>query len=66
MDSLLTAIYSCDKIIGEMEDFFPRDEFQQRGSPHSHWLAFIKDAPVYGRAPDQVICDFVDKYIRCH
>jgi hypothetical protein len=66
MDSLLTSICSCDEIIGEMEDFFLRDEFQQRGSPHSHWLAFIKNAPVYGREPDQVICDFVDKYIRCH
>jgi hypothetical protein len=66
MDSLLTSICSCDEIIGETEDFFLRDEFQQRGSPHSHWLALIKDAPVYGRASDQVICDFVDKYIRCH
>jgi hypothetical protein len=66
MDSLLTSICSCDEIIGEMEDFFLRDEFQQQRSPHSHWLAFIKDAPVYGRAPDQEICDFVDNYIRCH
>jgi hypothetical protein len=62
MDSLLTSICSCDEIIGEMEDFFLRDEFQQRGSPHSHWLAFIKNAPVYGREPDQVICDFVEVY----
>jgi hypothetical protein len=61
MNSLLTSICSCDKIIGEMEDFFLRDEFQQRGSPHSHWLAFIKDAPVYGRAPHEEICKFVDK-----
>jgi hypothetical protein len=66
MNSLLTSIYSCDKITSEMEDFFLHDEFQQQGSPHSHWLAFIKDAPVYGRAPDQVICEFVDKYIWCH
>jgi hypothetical protein len=66
MDSLLTSICSCDEIIGEMNDFFLRDEFQQRGSPHSHWLAFIKNAPVYGRAPDSEIYKFVDKYIRCH
>jgi hypothetical protein len=66
MDSLLTSICSCDEIIAEMEDFFLRDEFQQRGSPHSHWLAFIKNAHVYGREHDQVICDFGDKYIRCH
>jgi hypothetical protein len=33
MDSLLTSICSCDKIIGKMKDFILRDEFQQRGSP---------------------------------
>jgi hypothetical protein len=66
MDSLLISICSCDEIIGEMNDSFLRDEFQQRGSPQSHWLAFIKNAPVYGRAPDSEICKFVDKYIRCH
>jgi hypothetical protein len=41
MDSLLISICSCDEIIGEMDDFFLHDEFQQRRSPHSHWLAFI-------------------------
>ena len=28
-------------------DFFTRLEFQMRGSPHSHGLYWIKDAPVY-------------------
>jgi hypothetical protein len=66
LDSLLTFICSYDEIIDEMENFVLRDEFQQRESPHSQWLAFIKDAPVYGRTPDQEICNFVDNHIRCH
>ncbi|GMF68257.1 unnamed protein product [Phytophthora fragariaefolia] len=33
------------KPLGEIEDFFWRVEFQQRGSPHIHALLWIKDAP---------------------
>jgi hypothetical protein len=29
MDSLLTAVCSCDDIIGKVKDFFLRDDFQQ-------------------------------------
>jgi hypothetical protein len=59
MDSLLTAVYSCDGVIGKVKDFFLRDEFQQRGSPHSHWLTFNENAPVYGKQSNQEICDYV-------
>ena len=31
----------------ELVDFFTRLEFQMRGSPHSHGLYWIKDAPFY-------------------
>ncbi|GMF35720.1 unnamed protein product [Phytophthora fragariaefolia] len=33
------------KPLGEIEDFFWRVEFQQRGSPHIHALLWIKYAP---------------------
>jgi hypothetical protein len=65
MDSLLTVVCSCDDIIGKVDDFFLRDEFQQRGSPHSHWLTFDDKAPVYGKQPNQKICDYVDDFITC-
>jgi hypothetical protein len=38
MDLLLTAACSCDSVMGHVENFFLRDEFQQRDSPHSHGL----------------------------
>ena len=31
----------------EMEDFYTRIEYQMRGSPHSHGLYWIRDAPRY-------------------
>jgi hypothetical protein len=66
MDSLLTAVYFCDGIIGKVKNFFLHDEFQQRGSPHSHWLTFNENAPVYRKQSNQVICDYVDDWIQCN
>jgi hypothetical protein len=65
MDSLLTAVCMCDDIIGKVEDFFLRDEFQRRGSPHSHWLSFNENAPVYGKQSNEEICKSIDKWIHC-
>ena len=34
-----------------------------RGSPHAHCLLWVKDAPKIDRDEDNVVCNFVDKYI---
>ena len=51
--------------IGEIEDFFYRVEFQQRGSPHIHGLFWVKDAPQLGKDSNSDITAFVDKYVSC-
>jgi len=33
--------------MGKVADYFYRVEFQQRRSPHIHWLFWIKDASQY-------------------
>ena len=51
-----------------LKDFFTRMEFQMRGSPHSHGLYWIEDAPVYeeGNAESIKSCVlFIDKFITC-
>nr|DAA01286.1 TPA_exp: replicase/helicase/endonuclease [Danio rerio] len=58
-------IMSPAQPIGEVIDFFYRVEFQQRGSPHIHCLFWVKDAPEFETDQDQVVCDFIDKYISC-
>ena len=55
---------SCHPI-GEVDDFFYRVEFQQRGSPHIHGLFWIKNAPEYGTDCDEDIIKFVDSYVSC-
>ena len=34
-----------------------------RGSPHDHYLLWVKDAPKIDRDPVDVVCAFIDKYI---
>lgn len=50
---------------GEIADYFYRVEFQQRGSPHIHALFWVKGAPAYGKAPDDTVVHFVNKYVTC-
>ncbi|XP_035683454.1 uncharacterized protein LOC118420666 [Branchiostoma floridae] len=51
--------------IGEVEDYFIRVEFQARGSPHAHTVLWVKDAPRIDEHPDEVVCQFIDRYQTC-
>ena len=51
--------------LGEIEDWFYRVEYQQRGSPHVHMLIWLKGAPVYRCDDDNDITSFIDKIITC-
>uniref|UniRef100_A0A8D8ZHS9 ATP-dependent DNA helicase n=1 Tax=Cacopsylla melanoneura TaxID=428564 RepID=A0A8D8ZHS9_9HEMI len=49
-------------------EIFSRLEFQSRGSPHSHSLLWLKDAPTYDPSDpssEKKVIDFVDSYICC-
>ena len=49
--------------LGYITDYVIKMEFQMRGSPHAHCLLWVKDAPKIDKDPDDVVCDFIDKYI---
>ena len=51
--------------LGEIVDEAIRIEFQNRGSPHAHCVLWVKNTPKFGVDPDQVVCNFIDKYIAC-
>ena len=59
------VLISDDMAIGEIVDFFYREEFQQRGSPDIHVLFWVPDAPQYEQNSNEEIIHFVDKYISC-
>ena len=55
-----TILKSPDSPIGEMEDYFYRVEFQQRGSPHIHMLVWIKNSPKYGDDNKEEVIHYIN------
>ena len=51
--------------IGNVEDFFYRVEYQQRGSPHVHMMIWCKDSPAYGEDATEDVISFIDSHITC-
>ncbi|XP_073724526.1 uncharacterized protein [Misgurnus anguillicaudatus] len=66
VDALMTQLLlSPAQPIGKVKDFFYRVEFQARGSPHIHLLAWVEGAPEFESDSDEVVCGFIDRYITC-
>ena len=49
--------------IGNVTDYVIKTEFQMRGSPHAHCLLWVRDAPRINEGTDEVVCEFINKYI---
>ena len=62
---LKKVILSNANPIGKVKDYFYRVEFQQRGSPHTHCLFWIEDAPKLHTDSDSDVADFIDTYVTC-
>jgi hypothetical protein len=54
-----------NSIFGHLFYFFFVTEVQSRGSQHDHGLSWVANAPIYGLDSNNVIENFVDKYISC-
>ncbi|XP_006815908.1 uncharacterized protein LOC102803256, partial [Saccoglossus kowalevskii] len=63
---LTHVIMSSARPIGHIKDYFYRVEFQQRGSPHTHCLFWVENAPIVDNDADDKVIDFVDKYVTCN
>ena len=53
------------KPLGNIVDYKYRIEFQQRGSPHVHMLAWVEDAPEIESSTAEDVQEFIDEYIAC-
>ena len=60
-----TVLKSPHSPLGILQDFFYRVEFQQRGSPHIHMLAWMQGAPKYGENEDTEVLEYVDRVATC-
>jgi ATP-dependent DNA helicase PIF1 len=63
---LNNLILTKDKpVLGEVEHYFWRVEYQMRGAPHIHMLLWVKDAPMIGTNTTDEILTFILRYVTC-
>ncbi|XP_046348179.2 uncharacterized protein LOC124128768 [Haliotis rufescens] len=62
---LKEVIMSPAEPIGKIKDYFYRVEFQHRGSPHTHCLFWVDNAPKIDKDNDEAVKSFIDNYVTC-
>jgi hypothetical protein len=66
MKSFRTLCIKTNSIFGHLLDFFLLHNFKVMGSQHDHGLLWVANAPIYGLDSNNVIENFVEKYISCN
>ena len=52
-------------VLGEIDHFYWKKEYQARGAPHYHALLWIKGAPVIGVDDSNVVLNWITNHITC-
>ncbi|XP_053405183.1 uncharacterized protein LOC128558914 [Mercenaria mercenaria] len=58
------VLKSTHNPLGVISDYFYRVEFQQRGSPHIHMIAWVQNSPKYNECSVSEITAYVDQYLK--
>ena len=62
---IATILKSPESPLGVLKDYFYRVEFQQRGSPHIHMLAWIENSPKYKENTEEEVLNYIDQVSSC-
>ena len=54
------------EVLGTVEHFYWKKEYQAHGAPHYHVFLWIKDAPVIGRDDPDVVLSWMQERITCN
>ena len=52
-------------ILGTVEHYFWKKEYQARGAPHYHMLLWIRDAPIIGIDNSEKVLGWLEQHITC-
>ena len=53
-------------VLGKVDHFYWKKEYQARGAPHYHVLLWIRDAPVIGVDDPEKVLGWIQEKITCH
>ena len=63
MDCMMRVLKLCPDMVGTLLDFFSQDEFQHRGSPHSHTVLWTAEPKVYNVHPNEEVIRYIDHHV---
>ena len=64
--SFFQRVVKKGEVLGTVDHFYWKKEYQARGAPHYHVLLWIKDAPVIGRDDPDEVLGWIQERITCH
>ena len=53
-------------VLGTVDHYYWKKEYQMRGAPHYHIVLWIRDSPVLGRDSPEKVLSFIQERITCH
>ena len=53
-------------VLGTIDHYYWKKEYQAQGAPHYHALVWITDAPVIGQDSPESIVNWIDERMTCH
>ena len=53
-------------VLGTVDHYYLKKEYQMRGAPHYHIVLWIRDSPVLGRDSPEKVLSFIQERITCH
>ena len=63
-DFFQTVIIKCD-VLGRVNHYFYKKEYQARGAPHYHMILWIDGAPTVGDDEPEVVLRWIQERITC-
>ena len=64
--SFFQTVMVKGEVLGKVDHFYWKKEYQARGAPHYHMLLWINGAPVIGKDNPKKVIAFLVHYITCH
>ena len=64
--AFLRKVILKGQVLGIVDHFYWKKEYQNRGAPHYHALLWIRDAPLIDRDDPEKVLDWIQDRITCH
>ena len=64
--SFFQTVLLKGEVLGKVDHYYWKKEYQARGAPHYHMLLWINGAPVIGRDDPKKVIAWMEHYMTCH